>query len=242
MLDGAPPKSPRRLQNSALDADTVLNAFFEGNDPTNLWNLVDQVDQRLQGFSNLPGHACELLAPVAYDLGVQSWGEQVTLAGQCYQANINDPESEPDPDYYVQFGYQSNATVDLYVHIGTIVAARVQLNALGNVSSLDIWASVITLDRSESDAVMRIHAEPGTTKFEMTVAGVNVGFCGLQMVSDGVSLNVTGSTGSCSCDAVGSLCLDASDLSLNGTTVRAFLLLSASGRRCELTPSRGTTS
>jgi hypothetical protein len=117
----------------------------------------------------------------------------------------------------MQVGQRDGDTF-LYVTGGaTRVAARIAAD-----STVDAWYGVgYTNDMCGSDgtfdgcsyAVTQIHADPSTTAFEMTVAGIGVGYCGIQIASDGMAITGVGSGDmGTTCNAVATLCANASDL------------------------------
>jgi len=175
--------------------------------PTNLFDILRNVDERIQGINDRFDQFSDCMAntPTPYSLNTASWAASPTFYVQCaewWSGNTG----------FDQWG-QVDHTTYLYVRGGDgIVAAQVVGNGtFGNIDSITIWYSVGVINRNGSHAVAMVYAEPANSIFEMSVAGVNVGWCGVQMKSDGVALNVTGSSDGCA--PVDSACTEATSLS-----------------------------
>jgi hypothetical protein len=126
----------------------------------------------------------------------------------------------------MEFGKRDQTTY-LYVTGGAArVAARLVLDDV-TAPVVDVWYGVgYTNATCGSDgtfdgcsyAVTQIHASPATHAFEMTVAGIGVGFCGIQVRSDGISIFGRGSTDmGMSCNEAADLCVSAADLTQPGS-------------------------
>jgi len=162
-------------------------------DPTNLFRMLSDVDSRIQSINDRWSQfsACMASTPVAYSLGTSSWASSPTFYAQCSEL-----WSSPVGgfDQWAQVG----STTYLYVRGGDgIVAAEMVGNGtFGNIQTVTIWYSVgvAELDRSNvSHCVAMVYAEPNTPIFELSTGGSNIGYCGVQLKSDGTLLNVTGS-------------------------------------------------
>ena len=205
--------------DAALSASEFRDRFFNpAGGPTDVFGILSSVDDRL-GEVNTAGDApCLAEAPVAYSLA--PFGESVTFAAQCSRMF-----GSGTPAAFMQFGRMDDATY-LYVTGGaTRVAARV--TGTTDAPIVDLWYGVGYTNASCgadgtfdgcSYAVTQIHAEPATRAFEMSVAGIGVGYCGVQVRSDGTSLYGIGSTDmGATCNAPATLCVDATDLTSPGT-------------------------
>lgn len=91
-----------------------------------------------------------------------------------------------------------------------------------------------------SYGVIELSADPGSQTFEMSVAGIGFGYCGAQIKSNGSVVYGAGSIDmGTTCDAIGTLCIEASDLSTAGTcdaSVMSFAL-PALGRVTSMGPN-----
>src|SRR5262249_39790111 len=83
-----------------------------------------------------------------------------------------------------------------------------------------------------SYAITELHANPATKAFEMSVAGIGVGFCGVQFASDGTLLHGVGSTDmGTTCNPAAILCASASDLADSDPSTSPTSQPPALGRR-----------
>jgi len=222
-----------RFTTQTLNSQEIVDRFFNpAGGPTNLFDILTTVDQRIQGindrFSQFSG--CMGNAPTQYLLGTSSWAASPAFYAQC-----SEPWSGAYPGFD-QFGQVGNTTY-LYVRGGdTILAAALTGNGtFGNVVSVSIWLSVGVMNRNGSHCVVMVYAEPSHNIFEMSVAGSNVGYCGVQLKSDGVALNVTGSSDGCM--PTDSSCTDANSITTPttcSTSVNTFSL-PALGRKAYAT-------
>jgi len=199
-----------------IDAtDAILNRFFVDG-PTNLFGILSQVDQRVQGINDRMSQFTDCMAstPTAVDISTGSWPTSPTFYISC--AEVWQGGAAAGFDQWGQVG----ATSYLYVRGGDgIVAAQLVGNGtFGNIDSVTIWFSVgVQPPRNGSHCVAMVYAEPARSIFEMSVAGANVGWCGVQMKSDGVVLNVTGSEDGPQCGQVDTSCTSASSVTTPAT-------------------------
>jgi hypothetical protein len=139
---------------------------------------------------------------------------------QCYQRFI---DAMPGDPAFLQFGVQDGKT-SLYVAVGAARLAAVVSRIAGTTEhAVDAWYGVgytnaagcggrATFDDC-SYALAELHADPSSTGFEMAVAGIGVGFCGVQFASDGAALWAVGSGDmGATCNARATLCVSATDL------------------------------
>ncbi|MEO8551431.1 MAG: hypothetical protein ABI678_15745 [Kofleriaceae bacterium] len=202
-----------------LSASEFRDRFFNpAGGPTDVFRILTSVDDRLTELASAGDAPCLTQAPVMYPLA--PFGQDVTFAAQCYRSF-----GTTTPPAFMQFGQIDDATY-LYVTGGaTRVAARV--TGTSDAPIVDVWYGVGytnatcgmdgTFDGC-SYAATQIHAEPAAGAFEMSVAGIGVGYCGVQIHADGTSLYGIGSTDmGASCNAPATLCVDASDLTMTGT-------------------------
>jgi hypothetical protein len=188
-----------------LSAQNIVDRFFnpEGG-PTNLFQILTDVDSRIKGINDRIGQfpCMQTVAPVAYTLS--TWGTNETFYAQCsdnFQGSL----------FFDQWAIKSGVFY-LFEYSGeTSLAARVHnFNSTKLNISVDVWFSVGGINRDGSHAVVQILAQPKEKIFEMTVAGAGIGYCGAQLKSDGVTLRIIGSEDmGATCGAVDSACVSA---------------------------------
>lgn len=196
-----------------FSVNDLVDRFFSSNGgPTNIWQLVKNVDTKLKEYAGKSATStCARGNPKSYDL---KWpGETVAIRGQCKEGNNN-----PLP-YFRQVAF-TNDTFEMYDVGGSyssgrmsIQASKTKLKPDGTIDSVDIWGSVVHTDYSGSHGIFRVTAYPDTKKFEMTAAGTGLGFCGAHLISDGTNIYLKGSSDmGQSCGAIYALCADATAL------------------------------
>jgi len=209
---------------------TDINARFFQQGPTNLFGILQAVDDRMKGLDG----ACESsVTPVEY--AITPFGEPVTMNAQCSQVMS-------DGSGFVQWAKTADGTVYLYVAIGAGEVAAV-VKPSTSVASLpgdaqfvvDVWASVGILNGTGSGAgacgsswdgcsygVIRIHADPAAPSFEMTVAGIGFGYCGAQLVADNTNIFAEGSVDAgTTCGAPQTACFLGTDATTPATCTSA---------------------
>jgi len=202
------------FEAQALDPSIIVDRFFNPTGgPTNLFDLLASVDSRVQGINDRWSQfsGCIGNTPTSYSLGT-AFASSPTFYAQC-------AETWSGGSGFDQFA-QVGDTTYLYVRGGdTIVAAQIVGNGtFGNVHSVRLWYSVgVQPPRNGSHGVVMVYAEPGTPVFEMSVAGVGIGFCGAQLKSDGTVMNVTGSADGPGCAPTDSACTSANDITTTAT-------------------------
>lgn len=223
--------------DAVLHASELRERFFSGSGPTDLMTLLAQIDDRLAGVNAAGFHpACADQAPVPYT--ITPAGHDVELVVQCYQ-QFDDPHASVA---FMQFG-ERDGKISLYVAVGAERLAAIVAPIAGSTDHVvDAWfgvgytnatgcGSTGTFDDC-SYALTELHADPASHSFEMAVAGIGVGFCGVQFASDGTVLRGDGSSDmGTTCNAPASLCVSASDLDTAATCGSADYLLPAIGRR-----------
>jgi hypothetical protein len=223
--------------DAALRASDVRERFFSGSGPTDLMTILGSIDERLSEVNMRMPSPCTDLAPVSYT--ITPAGHDVELFAQCYQHFI---DAAPGDPAFMQFGQRDGKTA-LYVAIGAARLAALVTPIEGSTDHIvDAWYGVgytnaagcgttHTFDDC-SYAITELHANPATKAFEMSVAGIGVGFCGIQFASDGTLLHGIGSgdMGS-TCNASATLCATASDLATSDMCTSTSYALPALGRR-----------
>ena len=197
--------------DGTLSADDIRDRFFMPG-PTEVFQILQSVDDRIGEVNGATGaHACLDQTPVPYTLSV--FGETVAFQAQCYRTF----DESSGPPGFMQFGSDADGTTYLYVTGG---ATRLAARVAGD--TVDLWYGVGYTNAmcgngafdGCSYGVTQIEAQPASRAFEMAVAGIGVGYCGVQLRSDGTLMYGEGSTDmGATCDDVASLCANASDLS-----------------------------
>ena len=192
--------------------------------------LLGQIDQRLSDLRSSGQATCLTQPPVTYTL--TPGGHSVPMIAQCYQQLTGGTSGAPA---FLQFGV-SNGVTSLYVAVGAARLAAIVTPIAGSTQhTVDAWYGVGydnatscgttgTFDDC-SYALAELHADPSTQAFEMAVAGIGVGFCGVQFASDGTRLWAVGSGDmGTTCNARATACVLASDLSTTDGCTQAFTL------------------
>lgn len=242
---GLRPSAARRLEHAidptgALDATLraadIRDRFFSGSGPTDLMTLLGSIDQR-QAEINGGSHPPCLDQP-AVDYAITPFGQTVTLAAQCFRSF--GPSTPGDPGF-LQFG-ERDGKVSLYVAAGAARLAALVTPIAGTTDhTVDAWYGVGYNNATAcgtsgsfdgcSYAVTELHANPTTQQFEMSVAGIGVGFCGIQFGSDGMSLYGIGSSDmGATCNDRATFCVSAADLTTPGACGSPAYTLPALGR------------
>lgn len=162
----------------------------------------------------------------------------MTFYVQCY--SYQNP-TVANPDYF-QFGRRtvgSSTVFYLFLDAGSsILAGRVTVEN-GITTTVDVWVSMWPPGhREDGSGLIRIRAKPQLQMFEMTVAGVSLGYCGLQLVtlsSGAVFAKSSAEANSASqyavCKEPTSLCANMSEMSQTGVSCEgAQFALPALGR------------
>jgi len=227
-----------RFAEPGLLASELRARFFSGSGPTDVMRILGEIDLRLAEVNSAERHpACLDLSPVPYT--ITPAGHDVELVAQCYR-RFSSSMSEVA---FLQFGVRDGKT-SLYIAVGAARLAALISPIAGTTDQVvDAWygvgysnaagcGSTGTFDDC-SYALAELHANPSTKALEMAVAGIGVGFCGVQFASDGTELHGVGSTdmGS-SCNERATFCVSASDLDLPAMcTAPAPYVMPAIGRR-----------
>ena len=223
--------------DATLRAQDVRERFFSGSGPTDLMTILASIDQRLAEVNTADHHAaCVDQAPVSYT--IHPAGHDVELSAQCYRRFSGAPAGDPA---FMQFGVRDGKT-SLYVAVGAARLAALVTPIDGTTDHIvDAWYGVGYTNAAScgstgtfddcSYAITELHANPATKAFEMSVAGIGVGFCGIQFASDGTLLHGVGSGDmGAQCNAAATLCAAAADLAPSDMCGTAGYTLPAVGR------------
>jgi hypothetical protein len=224
--------TPAGLKNSgfsglrpALTGGLSITQFktdFFGTGPTVLFNITNSVDGRISFFNNNSTKSgCLSATPVAYTITPAGQASPVTMYAQCYTTIPSGFTGDPG---LILIG-KNNGVTYIWDANG---AAWVAAIATPDGGSYDIhaWYSVgIGNGKSGSNGgqcgnagafddcsygVAEIYTNAGTGAFEMAAAGIGVGYCGVQLASDGMNTYADGSAGPV-CAATDDLCVLSSD-------------------------------
>jgi hypothetical protein len=237
---GLKSQAARRVVTGAaeLPASELRDRFFSGAGPTDLMTLLASVDQRLTEINGTDRHPdCLDQAPISYT--ITPAGHPVELVAQCYRQLTS---AQPGDPAFVQFGERDGET-SLYVAIGAARLAALIAPIAGSTDhTVEAWYGVGYNNATScgsagafddcSYALAELHANPASTSFEMAVAGIGVGFCGVQFASDGAALWSVGSTDmGATCNARATACVSATDLDTPTSCGAPSYNLPALGRR-----------
>jgi hypothetical protein len=210
----------RLLGAPGFTAQAFRDRFFMGG-PTDVQGLLTSVDDRIAEVNTMAmamAPACADLEPVEYEL--TPWGQSEPFYAQCYRMTGTPTAVDPA---FMQFG-QKDGFDYLYVAGGAArLAARVR--AIEGTDGFDVmlWYGV-GYDNGEtcgdppafdgcSYGVTQLHADSSAGLFEIAVAGIGVGFCGIRLTSDQVAIYGEGSSDMGeTCNEPATMCVDAVDL------------------------------
>lgn len=221
--------APGGMSLASFVDDAVLEfryRFFGIEGPTNVFQLLNDVDGRTAGISlRIEQFPCldDPSIDVTYNLTVWGGDPPVEMHAQC---------AEVVGEGFVLV-WRSNTTVHLYDRgPETAVAAIVETNATtGNVTRVELWYSVGLSNLNGSHAVVHLVAEPATRAFEMTASGNGIGFCGAHLLSDGTAMRLTGSSDmGATCAPVATVCVSADSVTNLTACIDAPFMLSPLGR------------
>jgi hypothetical protein len=193
-----------------LDASAIKERFFSPG-PVNIFNILANVDERLAGVESRASfgvHSCLSQDPVSYTLDL--WGDSVQMHAQCY-TEWSFPNSNTIKPF-MQWAIKDSTTY-LYERGGETNVAAIVKSITGG-TEVTVYYSVGVSNICGSHAIVKIYANTATGAMELVAAGKGIGYCGAQFKTDGVKINVTGSSDFPM--AVDSTCLDA--VTLGATT------------------------
>jgi len=191
------------FQPSTLDAADIQSRFFTTG-PTYVFGILAAADSRISNInSNLHFYHCMRYQPTPFTLNV--FGVAVPFYSQCYSY---DSGSSTQFQQWAIIGDTSY----LYYRGGETNLAAITTTYSNGTVDVEIWFSVGIININGSRAGVRLLATPNTGDFEMTTGGSGIGYCGAQLKSNGIVLNVTGSTDmGTTCNPTDSACLYTND-------------------------------
>ncbi len=210
---------------NGFTAQAFRDRFFTGG-PTDVQQLLTSVDDRItevNGFATGSPRACADLEPVEYTL--TPWGQSEPFYAQCYRMMGTPTAVDPA---FMQFG-SKDGTDYVYVAGGAArLAARIRPIEGSDAYDIMLWYGVGYSNPETcgeppafdgcSYGVTQLHADSSAGQLEMAVAGIGVGFCGVQLTSDQTTIYGEGSADMGeSCNDRTTLCVDATDLETPAT-------------------------
>lgn len=209
------PLSKKFRVQSALNPQIVIDRFFNpSGGPSNLFGILKQIDARVQGINgrlNTQFKTCMAATPTNYTLS--TWGLNTTMFAQCSET-WQGPQGQTTTEGFDQWAIKGP---NFYLFEGggesRVAAILHNFNATGGPDLVRVWYSVGCINRNGSHGVVEIIARPKDGIFEMTAAGGGLGFCGAQLKSNNMTLNITGSEDMGSCSDIETVCVSAQDLS-----------------------------
>jgi len=227
--------SVRRRRLTELNTDNIKERFFNPDGgPTNLFDILANVDDRLQELNDRMSsfEDCMQDDPAPYSFNVA--GESLTFYAQCSDV-LNDGTGSStgvaDSSSFMQWAFHNN-TWYLYERVGqAIVASQLRVDTSASnptapddddgtgVKNIHVWYSVGITSRTGSHAVAHVFSDPTAEVFEMTAAGVGIGFCGVQFRSSEGLFKATGSADvvGYTCEATDSACKEAGDFDVTSS-------------------------
>jgi len=207
----------------SLDVHEIHQRFFSAG-PTHLFALLDSADSRIQSINaRLDQFECwNSTTPTSYS--IKSWGgTNETMWTQCTE--------QWSGSGFDQFALHNGVFYMFERSAETMMQARVWLNG-SSAFRVELWFSVGLTNLNGSHGVVRVLATlyPAVL-FEMSVAGSGFGYCGAQLRSDNVTMNITGSSDQgTTCGLVDSVCVDAGTMLPLENCTTALFQLPALGR------------
>ena len=216
------------LTDTGLSGDEFKSRFFSGEGPTDVFTIIQHVDDRLADVNQQiaqTNQTCMSLTPAPYTLSFS--GQEVTLYAQCYEKISQAAAGDPA---FLQFGKKDGVTY-IYSAVGMERVAAIVTPVTGTTDqyTVQLWIGVGYFNDTGcstngsfdgcSYGVIALSADESTKTFEMAVAGIGFGYCGAQLKSDGSWVYGIGSADDpgLSCGAPATLCVAASDLTATGT-------------------------
>jgi hypothetical protein len=217
----------RRRRLAELNTDTIKERFFNPDGgPTNLFDILASVDDRLQELNSRMSsfEECMQDVPVSYSFNVS--GESLTFYAQCSDVlneGTGSSTGAAESSSFMQWAFYNN-TWYLYERVGqAIVASQLRVDTSApnptapddddgsGVQNIHVWYSVGITSRTGSHAVAHVYSNPAAEVFEMTAAGVGIGYCGVQFRSSEGLFKATGSADvvGYTCEATDSACKEA---------------------------------
>lgn len=201
-----------RFTPQSANLEIAIQERFFSTGPTDVLNILADVDSRLAGIETQAKSASKCLDNTPTDVTLTLFGEPQTFSFQCFETVGNG---------VIAFG-KKDTTWSIYVMIGAGPIAAKSTDLGDGKTSVEVWGAVGTTNTPTWDSMsyvgFHISANNQTGDLEMTMGGMGVGFCGVTLKADGTNMYAYGSTDSgSSCDAIASSCVLMTDLISSGT-------------------------
>lgn len=193
--------STRRLLQATSSFNVAKDRFFRSQGPSSIYALLDRIDVRTQEVAQrataLENNECIFSSPM--EINIDGWpGEALSMSAQCY-------EVFQEGSTFMMFSVKEDSA-HIYEKDGMVtILAHVDI-VDDSVDKVDIYFSVGTAyntNQTGSRGLMHLEASPKENKFQASMAGIGLGFCGVQIVSDGTKIKIHGSQ-----DGIGGACED----------------------------------
>lgn len=204
------------LSAAQLSPSELASRFFTSPGPTNVYALLAAIDGRIDEINRRSGEeykGCVDQQAVPYEIAV--FGQTLTFYAQCWSGGGSTNPADPA---FVQFGRKDGLVYlyDAHWQGRTAAVLRPIADAPGKYA-VHAWIGTGYLNGVDCGAtwdgcsydVLELVADESTRAFEMTAAGIGIGYCGAQLRSDGAAIYAIGSADSCAPTAT--LCVAASD-------------------------------
>jgi hypothetical protein len=171
-------------------SNEVKQRFFSGDGPTDIYGLLDSVDQRTQSLNNRmveQDRPCLRNEPVKINVQGFSGNENIEIFVQCYDELSN--------NFFIMFG-KKDGIMYLYEKGPATTTTALIEDTNETLPNVDVYFTVgngMLLTQSGSRGLFHIKAEPKNDIFEGTAAGIGLGFCGVQFKSNGNNVKTIGS-------------------------------------------------
>jgi hypothetical protein len=207
---------------TSLDPSDIRSRFFTSG-PTNIFSILAELDSRIAEVNQRSANGnvpCLSATPVPYAL--TPFGRSMTFYAQCASV-FSGPM--PADDGFFEFGVNAGVVYLYEANGAAAIGARLTPAADGSGRySVEAWMGVGYTNATGcgkengyddcSYGVMALEADAARAHLELTVAGIGFGYCGAQLVSDGATVYVQGSTDmGTMCDPAATACVSATDLS-----------------------------
>lgn len=209
--------SSRIMKLTSIDPNNIKDRFFDAG-PSSIMDILGSLDNRLGEIETRSAESSrDCLNAEPSDVTLSIYGESVTAKIQCLD--------DMGASGFLAFGKDGSDwwVIDAVGAAHTVAKASALENGKNEV---EIWGGVGFTNASSfgswdngSYGFYHVKANNSTNEFEMTAGGIGMGFCGVNLRSDGINLYVEGSPDGAAgaCSTTSSSCVLSSDLSGTGS-------------------------